>query len=176
VPNRTCIVTFYTEDGKAWSHVTAQWWMGANNGQTLNALGCAHFSEAPVSFGVTLSSRKGKTKMAWSRFSVSGPMRRGATKHLPNDCGVYALFAKGRLWYVGETIQLSWRMHHGIHAIRTLLSKFSEVQVAFKNTSDKMAALRAEARLVDRLRPPMNGPIRAGLFEGWAATDESKSN
>ena len=92
---------------------------------------------------------------------------RGTTRHLSNNCGVYALFAAGRLWYIGETLHLSDRMHHGIAQIRILLDKFNEVQVAFKSTSDKHHSLSLEWRLVRRLRHPMNGPPQTGIFNAY---------
>jgi excinuclease UvrABC nuclease subunit len=91
----------------------------------------------------------------------------GSTKHLPNGCGVYALFARGRLWYIGESVTLSWRMHHGIHPIRNLLDRFGDVEVRFRRTTAKLESRQIEARLIKRLRPPMNGRARAGIFDGY---------
>jgi excinuclease UvrABC nuclease subunit len=102
--------------------------------------------------------------MHWSRYQVSGPMGKGKTSQLPNDCGVYGLFAKGKLWYVGETIHLSERFHHGIHKIRILFDHFSDVEVAFRPTSGKPEARRLEARLIKKLDPPPNGGFDPSIF------------
>lgn len=90
-----------------------------------------------------------------------------ATANVPNTCGVYALFAKGRLWYIGKAVRCRRRFHHSIHPIRILLGKFSVVQVAFKSCNSEIDALKIEDRLIKRLRPPMNGPARSDLFDGY---------
>lgn len=79
-------------------------------------------------------------------------MAKGSTSHLPNTCGVYALFAEDRLRYIGSTIQLSWRLHHGIHPIRDLLNRFGKVEVAFRPASSEIEARILEKRLQERLR------------------------
>jgi len=79
-------------------------------------------------------------------------MEKGSTTHLPNTCGVYILFAEDRLRYIGSTIQLSWRLHHGKHPIRDLLRRFGEVEVAFRAVSSEIEARSLEKRLQERLR------------------------
>lgn len=107
-------------------------------------------SKPPIMCGIWRSCWHNEP-VAWSIFQVTGPMAKGSTSHLPNTCGVYLLFTEGRLRYIGSAERLSWRLHHGIHDIRDLLTKFGQVKVAFKPVSSIVEARRLEKRLQERL-------------------------
>jgi excinuclease UvrABC nuclease subunit len=69
----------------------------------------------------------------------------------PRRSGVYCLYRKGRVIYVGQTSSFLHRVLNHFHA-----KKFQFEQIAFLPVSDRQRRIAMEAELIERHKPAMN--------------------
>src|ERR1017187_1040735 len=134
-----------------------------------SAASCAWIKALRLATG-TASGRAGFQRPARPAHFGEDEMTRWTTYHfdgtwrlLPRISAVYAIFADGRLLYIGQSEDLLVRFaHHNMrhtyanHGFRTPWGVFDSITLKYKISSKMGDWLMSEYRLIRRLKPPQN--------------------